>query len=96
MSKEIIIENINSTVALGVALKRFRKNKGMSQDQLAKLLNMRQATVSGIENGRGTLESFFKIVQLLKINLALSNLSSIREKSRNSKVGKMLNLLNDK
>lgn len=95
MSKEIVIENINTPKTLGVALKRLRKNSGISQDRLASLLNMRQATISDLENGRGTLESLFKVIQALKINLGLSNLNSPKEKGSRSKVRKILNLLND-
>ncbi|PIP88853.1 MAG: hypothetical protein COV38_10790 [Bdellovibrionales bacterium CG11_big_fil_rev_8_21_14_0_20_38_13] len=95
MSKDILIENINTPEILGVALKRLRKNSGMSQDQLANIINMRQATISDIENGRGTLESLFKVIQALKINLSLSNLNTTKERSRDSKARKMIDLLND-
>lgn len=95
MSKDIVIENINTPSTLGIALKRLRKNSGISQDQLAHLLNMRQATISDIENGRGTLESLFKVVQALKINLVVSNLNFTKEKNSKSKVRKVLDLLND-
>ncbi|PIP93308.1 MAG: transcriptional regulator [Bdellovibrio sp. CG12_big_fil_rev_8_21_14_0_65_39_13] len=95
MSKDIVIENINTPTAFGVALKRLRKNSGVSQDQLAHLLNMRQATISDIENGRGTLESLFKVIQALKINLVLSNSSFTKDKDHKSKARKILDLLND-
>lgn len=95
MSKEIVIENINTASALGVALKRLRKNAGMSQEQLASQLNMRQATISDLENGRGTLESLFKIVQALKINLGTSNVSSLKKVAQSSKAKKVLDLLKD-
>lgn len=95
MVKDILIENINTPEMLGVALKRLRKNSGMSQDQLAKIINMRQATISDLENGRGTLESLFKVIQALKLNLALTNLSTTKERGRNSKARKILDLLND-
>ncbi len=95
MAKDILIENINTPEMLGVALRRLRKNSGMSQDQLANAVNMRQATISDIENGRGTLESLFKVIQALKINLVLSNLNTTKERSRNSKARKILDMLND-
>lgn len=95
MSKDILIENINTPEMLGVALKRLRKNSGMSQDQLASVMNMRQATISDLENGRGTLESFFRVVQALKVNLSLSNLNTIKEQPKNSRTRKILDLLND-
>lgn len=95
MNKDIQIENINTPEMLGVALKRLRKNSGMSQDQLANTINIRQATISDLENGRGTLESLFKVIQALKLNLSLSNLNSTKERDRNSKARKILDLLND-
>ena len=95
MAKEILIENINTPEILGVALKRLRKNSGMSQDQLAKTINMRQATISDLENGRGTLESLFKVVQALRLNMSLSNFNRTQERGRNSKTRKILDLLND-
>lgn len=73
------IENIKTTKLLGVALKRFRKNDGMSQQQLAEKTGLRQATISELENGKGTIDSLFKIIQYLDINIALN------EKSKESK-----------
>lgn len=96
MDKDIQIQNINTSKALGIALKRLRKNSNMSQDQLAKILDMRQATISDIENGRGTLDSLFKVIQALKVNLSLSNNSSSSKSTKNnSKTRSILNLLND-
>ena len=95
MAKDILIENINTPEMLSVALKRLRKNSGMSQDQLANIINMRQATISDLENGRGTLESLFKVIQALKLNLVLSNLNTTKARGSNSKPRKILDLLND-
>ncbi len=66
------INNINTPNKAGLALKRLRKSKNLSQADLAKMMNMRQPTISDVENGKGTLESFFKIIQALKLNLELS------------------------
>jgi HTH-type transcriptional regulator / antitoxin HipB len=95
MEKDIIVEHIKTVAELGIALKRLRKNSNLTQEQLAKKLSMRQATISDLENGRGTLESFLKIIQALKINLALSNVSRTKNQDARSKVRKVLNLLND-
>ncbi len=96
MDKDIQIQNINTSKALGVALKRLRKNSKISQDQLAKVLDMRQATISDIENGRGTLDSLFKVIQALKVNLSVSNNSdSSKNTKSNSKTRSVLNLLSD-
>ncbi len=88
----LIIENINTPEKLGLALKRLRKNQNMTQAQLAKVLNIRQPTVSDLENGRGTLESFFKIVQALKINLVLAS-KNARQKEMKSQGDQMLGLI---
>lgn len=71
----LTIENIKDPKSLGLSIKRLRKANGLSQIELAKKTGMIQATISGLENGRGTIESFFKIIQVLKINLCLSNSS---------------------
>jgi len=73
--KSITIENIKDAKTLGIAIRRLRKANNLSQSDLAKKTEMIQATISGLENGRGTIESFFKIIQILKINLCLSNSS---------------------
>jgi HTH-type transcriptional regulator/antitoxin HipB len=83
MAKDILIENINTPEMLSVALKRLRKNSGMSQDQLANIINMRQATISDLENGRGTLESLFKVIQALKLILVLSYLNTTKARGSN-------------
>jgi transcriptional regulator with XRE-family HTH domain len=96
MEKELIIENINTSKKLGVALKRLRKSKGLSQTELANMLGIRQPTISDIENGvGGTLDYFFKIVSALKANVAVSNLSNIKVVDKKSKAKKMIELLNE-
>jgi transcriptional regulator with XRE-family HTH domain len=95
--KEVLkVENINTPEKAGLALKRLRKMKNLSQADLAKMMNMRQPTISDVESGKGTLDSFFKIVQALKVNLELSNQSAGKLKgSGTSKVKKMLNYFED-
>lgn len=95
MEKDIIVENINTTALLGVSLKRIRKHKGLSQEAVAKKMGMRQATVSDIENGKGTLESLMKLVQVLQVNLVLSNTSMTQRKNSNTKSQKVLSMLED-
>lgn len=92
----LTVENINTTKLLGVALKRLRKQRSMSQDELAKGTGIRQATISDIENGRsGTLETFFKMVQFLEGNLAISSERNIAGKkiSKSSKAEFLLNMM---
>ena len=94
-SEDILkIENINTPKKAGLALKRLRKLQNLSQAELAKMMNMRQPTISDVESGKGTLESFFKIIQALKLNMVLSNPTILRSKS-NSKVNKMLSYLDE-
>ena len=71
--ENLVIDHIKTAEQLGVAIKRLRKSKSMSQSDLAKMMNMRQPTISSIESGKGTLDSLFKIIQALQINLIASN-----------------------
>ena len=85
------IENINTPEKAGLALKRLRKLKNLSQADLAKMMNMRQPTISDVESGKGTLDSFFKIIQALKVNVELSNQAASKDKgSGKSKIKAML------
>ena len=95
MEKELTIPNIKTAASLGVALKRLRKQQDLGQEELAQMVGIRQATISDIENGRGTLDSFLKIIQVLKINLTLSNRSTVEMSSKKSKAGQVLDLLDD-
>ena len=66
------IQHLTSAQKLGNALKRLRQEQKLSQAELAKKMRMRQPTISAIENGQGgTLQSLFKIIQALKINLSV-------------------------
>jgi transcriptional regulator with XRE-family HTH domain len=98
MPKKILtIKNINTPEKAGLALKRLRKMKNISQAELAKLINMRQPTISDVESGKGTLDSFFKLVQALKLNFELSNQEVDKRKiTGKSKMSRMLNYLEDK
>ena len=95
MKSELTIQNINTPNMLGIALKRHRKQRGMSQDELAKTVDMRQATISDLENGRGTLDSFFKLIQILKINVVFSNQNSLPKSTSSSKTKEIIDLLDD-
>lgn len=90
------IDNINTPKKAGLALKRLRKQQNLSQSDLATMMNMRQPTISDVESGKGTLESFFKIVQALKLNLELSSPGTINERiSGKSKVQTVLRYLDE-
>ncbi|MBF0298763.1 MAG: helix-turn-helix transcriptional regulator [Oligoflexia bacterium] len=96
----LISENINTAEKLGHTIRRIRKQKGISQLELAKQMNIRQPTISDIENGRGTLDSFFKIVQALKVNLAIASSGQFAslymhtKKRPNNKHQKLIKMLN--
>jgi HTH-type transcriptional regulator/antitoxin HipB len=89
------IDNIKTAKLLGVAIKRIRKQKGLSQIDLAAKMNMRQATISAIENGKGTIESLFKVIQILQVNLTLSDQQDLELKKVATKNKKMLDLLEE-
>jgi transcriptional regulator with XRE-family HTH domain len=90
------IDNINTPKKAGLALKRLRKQQNLSQAELAKMMNMRQPTISDVESGKGTLDSFFKIVQALKLNLELSSSGMLKTKlSGKSKVRTVLSYLDE-
>ena len=90
------IDNINTPKKAGLALKRLRKLQNLSQADLAKIMNMRQPTISDVESGKGTLDSIFKIVQALKLNLELSSSGTVKAKlSGKSKVHAVLSYLDE-
>jgi transcriptional regulator with XRE-family HTH domain len=90
------IDNINTPKKAGLALKRLRKQQNLSQADLAKMMNMRQPTISDVESGKGTLDSFFKIVQALKLNLELSSPGKLKTKlSGKSKIRTVLSYLDE-
>lgn len=90
------IDYVNTPEKAGLALKRLRKLKDLSQVDLAKMMNMRQPTISDVEKGKGTLDSFFKIVQALKINIEISNsISSTVHTGGKSKIKKLLKHLSN-
>jgi transcriptional regulator with XRE-family HTH domain len=95
MANNLIIPNIKTAAQLGLAIKRLRKQQGLSQGDLSSSMNMRQPTISDIENGRGTLDSLFKIVQALNINLSLADPNEDVQDTNDSKIAEMLNLLED-
>jgi hypothetical protein len=57
---------------------------------------MRKPTISDVDSRKGTLDSFFKIVQALKLNLELSSPGSVKAKiSGKSKVRAVLSYLDE-
>jgi transcriptional regulator with XRE-family HTH domain len=96
MKQELHIYAINTSEKAGLALRRLRKHFGLSQTQLAKKMNMRQPTISDVENGKGTLESFFKIIRALHVNVSIgSGKPSSQKKTKNTAISVLLDLLRD-
>lgn len=57
---------------LGAELRRHRKKRNLTQADLSRLVNKRQATVSNLESiGSGTLDTLFAVLSALGIELAL-------------------------
>lgn len=86
MKNQILIENINTSKKLGVALKRLRKNANLTQAELATKIDMRQATVSDVENGKGNIETVLKIIQALKVNMAMTNEGSLKVRQSSNSI----------
>ena len=57
---------------LGLKIKELRKRKGLTQEQLAELIDMEQNSISVIESGRNfpTLGTLEKIAKVLDVNLS--------------------------
>jgi HTH-type transcriptional regulator/antitoxin HipB len=61
---------------LGAELRRYRKKKNLTQDDLGGLISKRQATISSLEcEGSGTLETLFAVLSALDVELVLRSRS---------------------
>ncbi|MDR3527659.1 MAG: hypothetical protein P4L57_10285 [Rhizomicrobium sp.] len=57
---------------LGAELRRYRKNRQLTQGKLGELIAKRQATVSTLESeGSGTLETLFAVLSALDLELTI-------------------------
>lgn len=63
------IEKTNRTI--GENIKRIRLKNGISQQEMANIIGVRQQRFSCIENGTGRIYAFqlFKLAQKLKLNV---------------------------
>jgi HTH-type transcriptional regulator/antitoxin HipB len=67
---------IRSPQMLGGALRRARRAAGLTQKELGIRTNLRQATISSLENGEGaTLDTMFAVLTVLKLELHLAERS---------------------
>lgn len=65
---------VRSPKSLGDALRRARRAAGLTQAELGKRTNLRQATISGLENGEGaTLDTLFAVVTALRLDVELGS-----------------------
>lgn len=76
------IDQINTPQKLGLAIKRMRKAKGLSQAELAERIKIRQPTLSEFEKGGGSVVTLFKIIQELNLHLSVSDQSKKRTKKK--------------
>lgn len=64
---------VRSPKLLGEALRRARRAAGLTQTELGQRTNLRQATISSLENGEGaTLDTVFAVLTVLKLDLELA------------------------
>ena len=66
-------ELVRSPKQLGAALRRFRKDRALTQIQLAKRTGLRQSTVSQVENGLETvkLATVMELMRALDLELVV-------------------------
>jgi HTH-type transcriptional regulator/antitoxin HipB len=63
---------VRSPKSLGDALRRARRAAGLTQAELGRRTNLRQATISGLENGEGaTLDTLFAVLTALRLDVQL-------------------------
>ncbi|MBD1574592.1 helix-turn-helix domain-containing protein [Vibrio sp. S17_S38] len=75
---------INTPKSLAAFVKDSRKQKGLSQSEVASRVGLRQATISEFENNpdRTSIETIFKILASMKLELHLvSENSSMKTSS---------------
>lgn len=67
---------VRSSKSLGAALRHARRKADLTQKELGARTNLRQATISSLENGEGsTLETVFTVLTYLNLELQLSERS---------------------
>ena len=68
-----MIITARSATELGQAIRRFRKKKKLSQSDVAKPFNLRQATVSNLERGEESkkLDTVFRVLSSLNLEVSI-------------------------
>ncbi|GAA4353359.1 helix-turn-helix domain-containing protein [Kangiella taiwanensis] len=67
-----MIITARSALELGQAIRRFRKKKNLSQSDVAKTFNLRQATISNLERGGESKKLDILFMVLSSLNLEVS------------------------
>jgi len=64
---------MNAKILLGKRIKELRKQKGLTQEQLAELIDLETTSLSGIESGRHypSLPTIEKIARVLGIEIKM-------------------------
>src|SRR5262245_4308602 len=62
--------------SLGVHLKRERKDRNLTQSNLAQQAQVAIPTIRSLENGQGTLSSFWQVLDVLNLDIVGRNLPS--------------------
>src|SRR5947208_17082305 len=60
--------------SLGVHLKRERQDRQLTQSDLAQQAQVTIPTIRSLENGQGTLSSFWSVLEVLNVEIAGRNL----------------------
>ena len=70
-----------SAVELGQAVRRFRKAKNLSQSEVAKPFNLRQATISNLERGEESkkLDTVFMVLASLNLEVCIQEKEPLSE-----------------
>jgi HTH-type transcriptional regulator/antitoxin HipB len=67
---------------LGMAIRRFRKAKGLTQKDISKRTNLRTATISSLENG----DSGTQLRTLVRVLVALDLEFSLQDRTESNSV----------
>ena len=86
-------------VSLGRQIAKFRKNRGLKQEELAEMVSLSTSYISAIERGvkNPTLENFIAIANVLKVSLdeLLREELEVRFDIQMTQLGAMLESLDD-
>ncbi len=75
---------------LGELIRRIRKERGLTQTELAERANIARGALQKLERGRGTItiETFLKLLHAMSLDLALSDRVQSRDVGQRSQHGR--------